>query len=62
MTADGTEFLLDLLMRKLQEKNARAVHERLTKLMQNARRGLELRARYAPKSGRKFLLRPNATR
>ena len=58
----GQEFYIELLHRKLREGAGRAVHERLSELLETARRGVELRDKFSPKTGRRFLLRPNATR
>jgi hypothetical protein len=58
----GQEFYIELLTRKLQEGNGRSMHERLTELLETARRGIELRSKFSPKTGRRFLLHPNTTR
>jgi hypothetical protein len=53
---ESTELLIDLLVRKLQEGNSKQIQVRLQELLDNARRGVALRARYAPQVGRRFLL------
>jgi hypothetical protein len=60
MEEEQVELLVEVLARKLEQHGVRKTHERLEELLEGARRGIELRARYEPKIGRKFLVRPCA--
>jgi|HubBroStandDraft_2_1064218.scaffolds.fasta_scaffold683630_1 hypothetical protein len=52
----SVEMYIDMLERKLREDCGKQTHDRLEELLKNARRGVELRERYQPKAGRKFLV------
>jgi hypothetical protein len=56
MEEEQVELLVEVLARKLEQHGVCKMHARLEELLEGARRGIELRARYEPKIGRRFLL------
>jgi hypothetical protein len=49
------EHFAERAVQAIENKGVKPVHDRLEELLRNARRGVEIRKRYAPKTGRKFL-------
>ena len=50
-----TEQFIERTAQAIETKGVKPVRDKLANLLENARRGLAIKERYAPKLGRKFL-------